>query len=475
MKVIKGVTYGIVLVCGVGLIVYENKQDRKVLDENKVIMSDIGILDYNLNNLYDNIVKMNELNSLDSEENQDNNLSEYSISKSSLLEDDFKRCRFDILNFWVETYKKDKLYYDDEPETEVEESVNTYYLESDGDIEEIAINGDESSESYEILDGAESISSEEASSEVEPDLEKTFIIISVSKYYNSDTTSNICYEIFNGTESLGTTKDNITLRNLKLDSGYSNSRIDLLELDGAFDISQLTYQVSLSNGENTISLDGLKEIKLTDNKDTDDYNVININENNIVFIKKEPIIGSNRIEIIENIRESIVSNDEVKNNGESVDSTHDTSEISDIANRITQRSRKNNKPERIVKIKETDELYTLSYSFDCWGPANVLKDLNNSSIQVVDNQNTDVSVDYIKNIQCKFNDSKYNIDADNKFLEVDFSINIQILRSEINKYLKENNQKEIDNNTINTFKNGFDSKFSLRLSNDTINVLLKLK
>lgn len=148
MKVIKGVTYGIALVCGVGLIVYENKQDRKVLDENKVIMSDIDILDYNLNNLYDNIVKMNELNSLDSEENQDNNLSEYSISKSSLLEDDFKRCRFDILNFWVETYKKDKLYYDDEPETEVEESVNTYYLESDGDIEEIAINEDDSSESY---------------------------------------------------------------------------------------------------------------------------------------------------------------------------------------------------------------------------------------------------------------------------------------------------------------------------------------
>ena len=101
--------------------------------------------------------------------------------------------------------------------------------------------------------------------------------------------------------------------------------------------------------------------------------------------------------------------------------------------------------------------------------------MNISIIQVVVNKNTDVSVNYIKNIQCKFNDSKYNIDADNKFLEVDFSINIQILRSEINKYLKENNQKEIDNNTINTFKNGFDSKFSLRLSNDTINVLLKLK
>lgn len=512
MKINKGIIYGVCLIGGISTCSYIIKQEEKVLEENRVLMDDIDKLDYNLENLYDNIAKVNELQSLQAEKTDDL-LGQATVSKSSLLEDDFKRCKFDVLGYWVETYKKDKLYYENEPETSVEESTINYYLESDGAIEEIQV-GEEESESYTILEGAESIpsdensnssgdvtSSNESETEVEvveePDLEKTFLIVSVSKYYNSATTSNIKYEVFNGTESLGDTDTNIGLKNLKLDSGYSNSRIDLIELNGRYDMSQLTYQVSLRNGENTISLDGLKEVTFTEDKVSDDYIVEMIDNEPIVFIKKEPIIGANRIEIIENIIESVV---EESSTSVEESASMEESGVNGSGNASREISRETREGLRgpgetkavetseetkaevvrrpkVVKIKETDELFTLSYNFECWGPSEILKKINDSVVTIVDNQNIDVDVplDCIDNIQCKFNDSKFNIDESNKFIEFDFAVNIQILRSKLNNYLTSNNQSEISSNTINTFKNGFDKRFSLKLHNDNINILLKLQ
>lgn len=491
-KLSKGIVYGIVLIGGIGTVSYTYQNEEKFLEENRLIMDDIDKVDYNLENIYDNIAKMNELQSLQAEK-VDNVNSDSNLSRSSLLEDDFKRCKFDILGFWNETYKKDKLYYDNEPETTVEESNNNYYLESDGVIEEIPVGNEvEESETYTILEGAESIASpenEESSEDIveEPDLERTFIIVSVSKYYNSNTTSNIKYEVFNGTESLGDTDTNIVLKNLKLDSGYSNSRIDLLELNGTYNMNDLTYQVSLRNGENTISLDGLKEISLTEDIVSDDYILEYIDNKPVVFIKKEPIIGANRIEIIENIRESIVeetsesSEESLEDSGTSIEES--ASEVRYVGPGETSVAESNNdetkveviRRPKIVKIKETDELFTLSYNFECWGPSDVLKKINDSYVRIVDNQNIDLELDCIDNVQCKFNDSKFNIDESNKFIEFDFAVNVQILRSKLNNYLASNEQPEISSNTINTFKNGFDKRFSLRLTNDNMDLLLKLQ
>lgn len=493
MKINKGIIYGLCLVGGMGICVHTLKQEVIVIEENKDLMQDIDKVNYNLENLYDNIAKINELQSIQAER-ADNVSEQVNVNKSSLLEDDFKRCKFDILGYWVETYKKDKLYYDNEPETTEEESTLNYYMESDGAIEEIQVN-DSDEKSFTILEGAESIPSEEMSSiesetEIveEPDLEKTFIIISISKYYNGSTTNNIKYEIFNGTESLGDTDTNIALKNLKLDSGYSNSRIDLLELDGNYDMSQLTYQVSLRNGENTISLDGLKELTYTEDKISDDYIIEIIDNMPVVFIKKEPILGSNRIEIIENIKESVVeestessieehsTDGNIENSGSGTvignvgpgESIEESSVIETVQAEIVKRP-------KIVKIKETDELFKLSYNFECWGPSSAIKKINDSVITVVDNQNIESVIDCFDNIQSKFNDSKFNIDESNKFIEFDFSVNIQILRSKLNNYLLANNQSEISSNTINTFKNGFDKRFSLKISNDDVNIILKLQ
>lgn len=494
-KISKGIIYGIVLIGGVGTVSYTFKNESKILEENKLIMEDIDKLDYNLDNLYNNIAKMNELQSLQAEKVENNSI-ENNLSKSSLLEDDFKRCKFDVLSFWSETYKKDKLYYDNEPETSIVESSNNYYLESDGVIEEISLEEDRDEETYTILEGAESIPSpensesnndvEETSAVEEPDLEKTFIVISVSKYYNSNTTNNIKYEIFNGTESLGDTDSNIDIKNLKLDSGYSNSRIDLLELNGRYDINDLTYQVSLRNGENTISLDGLKEVKITEDKVSDDYILEYIDGEPIVFIKKEPIIGANRIEILENIRESVVEETSIEDSTAVEETTQEVRSTQEIRNigpgetSVAEESSEESKAEiirrpKIIKIKETDELFTLSYNFECWGSSSTLQKINDSIVKVVDNQNIDVGLDCIDNIQCKFNDSKFNIDESNKFIEFDFAVNLQIVRSKLNNYLASSEQPEISSNTINTFKNGFDKRFSLRLTNDNVDILLRLQ
>ena len=120
-------------------------------------------------------------------------------------------------------------------------------------------------------------------------------------------------------------------------------------------------------------------------------------------------------------------------------------------------------------------MFTLSYNFECWGSSSTLQKINDSIVKVVDNQNIDVGLDCIDNIQCKFNDSKFNIDESNKFIEFDFAVNLQIVRSKLNNYLASSEQPEISSNTINTFKNGFDKRFSLRLTNDNVDILLRLQ
>lgn len=441
------------------------KTNIEPINEIQDTASHIQDTNDNLVNVYDNGYKLYKK----VKEDEGKEVKDNQVKSISLLETDFNYCKFDVLGFWNEEAADEDIYYKNEPETTE------------------AIEEETEGESIEVGSGVEIITEDtEIPKEIKP---RTFIIINVAGYYNEDTINGMYFEFYNGEDLIGTTKKNEdeTSKNIEVTqiNKVNNETVLMFELPGSYKQNNIYYKPVVTNNTNIVEGE-LRDSTLTEVRQSRNYDIFDINGNSLLVIKKESTEGSNRIDLID-ITEEETTESETE---ESVEDTQpETKEVAEtqletktIAETKKQEIGPGYTPEaetnETVSIKSIQsavkkkykkyqkEVYNLSYSFECWGKSDTIKELNGSAIEIV-RKDTGETVEVADNIQIKYNDSKYSLsESDDIFVELSFSVNIQIAKDKLNDYLQTNGLKQVSSQTINTVKSSLNSIFSLKVYND---------
>lgn len=376
----------------------------------------------------------------------------------SLLETDFSYCKFNMLNMWTEEADDNDLYYKNEPEKPTEESTEQ----------------SEEGESTDNVGQADEETVEQATKTVEQkDIKpRTFIIIDVSGFYNDDTPNGMYFEFYKGNDLIGSSQYQDKIKRTIINK-VDNEVTFLFELPGLYSAGEIQYKPVASNDTNIVE-GNIQNTEVTDTKQHKGYSLLGKNGNIIAIIKKESAEGSNRIDLVDVT--------EASTEGETTVPEESTSELEEritigpgestsVSEESTSASEESKEVESKPVKTYQKEIYNLAYSFEAWGKSEELKKLNGSTVQVV-RKGTNEAADITDNLQVKFNDSKYRYgDTDDVFIELSFSVNMQISKDKIDSYLEGQSMKLIPNQTINTVKNRINSLFSLKVGNDVIDNL----
>lgn len=383
----------------------------------------------------------------------------------SLLETDFSYCKFNMLNMWTEEADDNDLYYKNEPEKPTEESVEQG---ADGDEAENSGRADEET----VEQPTEPVEQKD----IKP---RTFIIIDVSGFYNDDTSNGMYFEFYKGNDLIGSSQYQDKIKRTIINK-VDNEVTFLFELPGLYSAGEIQYKPVASNDTNIVE-GNIQNTEVTDTKQHKGYSLLGKNGNIIAIIKKESAEGSNRIDLVDVTEASTEGETTVPEESTSAPGERITigpgvnrigpGESTSVSEESTAASRESKEVESKPVKTYQKEIYNLAYSFEAWGKSEELKKLNGSTVQVV-RKGTNEAADITDNLQVKFNDSKYRYgDTDDVFIELSFSVNMQISKDKIDSYLEGQSMKLIPNQTINTVKNRINSLFSLKVGNDVIDNL----
>lgn len=441
------------------------KTNIEPINEIQDTASHIQDTNDNLVNVYDNGYKLYKK----VKEDEGKEVKDNQVKSISLLETDFNYCKFNVLGFWNEEAADEDIYYKNEPEaTEVLEE------ETEG-------------ESIEVGSGVEIITeTTEIPKEIKP---RTFIILNIAGYYNDDTINGMYFEFYNGEELIGTTKKdkdgaskNIGVTQI---NKVNNETVLMFELPGNYKQNSIYYKPVVTNNTNIVEGE-LRASTLTEVRQSRNYDIFDINGNSLLVIKKESTEGSNRIDLIDITEEETTESETEESVEDTQPETKEVAETQLETKTIAETKKQEIGPgytteaetNETVSIKSIQsavkkkykkyqkEVYNLSYSFECWGKSDTIKELNGSDIEIV-RKDTGETVEVADNIQIKYNDSKYSLsESDDIFVELSFSVNIQISKDKLNEYLQTNGLKQVSSQTINTVKSSLNSIFSLKVYND---------
>lgn len=440
-----------------GLLVATVVVNERELQTVEEAANNIDNTNDNLVSIYDNGYKLYKKAREDSIKS-----SKSADSRSvSLLETDFSYCKFNMLNMWTEEADDKDLYYKNEPETLEKE------LETLGE---------------EPLDGGSQLETEPVEQkDIKP---RTFIIIDVSGFYNNDTVNGMYFEFYNGDNLIGSSQEQSGIKSTMINK-MENEVTFLFELPGTYHTGDVQYKPVASNDTNIVE-GNIQNTTVTDIKQYKGYSLLDKDGSTIAIIKKESTEGSNRIDLVdetETVEETAESNPIAEESSlETEEASQKAKESSPVVKEkgpgITESSLEAEESTAISESAEEKpvrtyqkEVYNLAYSFEAWGKSEELKRFNGSTVQVV-RKGTNEAVDITDNLQVKYNDSKYrNADPDDVFIELSFSVNMQIPKDKINTYLESQSMRLIPNQTINTVKNRINSLFSFKIGDNIIDNL----
>ena len=282
-----------------------------------------------------------------------------------------------------------------------------------------------------VAEGETGASEESVSSERE---DNTYIGGYVSGYLDNDLVTGLAYEVYYDGASIGTTNTNLRLTALKGDSKYDHSRVDLIEIKGTYDPTQLSYKAYTDKHETEVLGIAYNEVN-----DTKEYAIRSVGGERVLVVKEPSIKYADRIEAV--------------NGGEAVESSA-VAESSTAVESVSESSA-DTSAESSTIAEPVDEMYILNYQYSFFGSDKALSALQGGAFTVRDKA-SNAEFNGISDLQTKF--SRY---SDGSIDMLGVALNVKVLRSALNSFTADNGREAVSTNSIMSIKAGFNGLFSL--------------
>lgn len=282
-----------------------------------------------------------------------------------------------------------------------------------------------------VAEGETGATEESVGSERE---DNTYIGVYVSGYLDNDLLSGLAYEVYYDGASIGTTNTNLRLTALKGDSKYDHSRVDLIEIKGAYDPSRLSFKAYTDKNETEVLGIVYNEVN-----DTKDYAIRSVGGERVLVVKEPSIKYADRIEAV--------------NEGAVAESSTETE--SSAATESVSESSIDTSVESGTIAETVDEMYILNYQYSFFGSDTALSALQGGAFTVRDKV-SNAEFNGISDLQTKF--SRY---SDGSIDMLGVALNVKVLRSALNGFTADNGREAVSTNSIMSIKAGFNGLFSL--------------
>lgn len=270
--------------------------------------------------------------------------------------------------------------------------------------------------------------------------DNTYIGVYVSGYLDNDLLSGLAYEVYYDGASIGTTNTNLRLTALKGDSKYDHSRVDLIEINGTYDPSRLSFKAYTDKNET-----GVLGIVYNEVNDTKDYAIRSVGGERVLVVKEPSIKYADRIEAVNesSIESSTVSESTTAAGSEDARAESNTEGSVDTS------------ADSGTIAEPVDEMYILNYQYSFFGSNTALSSLQSGAFTVRDKV-SNAEFNGISDLQTKF--SRY---SDGSIDMLGVALNVKVLRSALNGFTVDNGRDAVSTNSIMSIKAGFNGLFSL--------------